>query len=463
MPRVLIVGAGPAGTRATATLVAHGVMPIVVDEAPRSGGQIYRRPPPDAGFVRPAGALYGHSAAKATALHAAFDGLAGRIDYRAATLVWNIAERCAHTVRDGKSEAVTFDRLVLATGAMDRVIPFPGWTTPGVFTLGGAQIALKHQGCAVGRRVVFLGTGPLLYLVAWQYARAGAEVAGVLDTAPFARRLAALPRLLAGAGHLLQGARYVAALLARGITVETGIRPIAVQGGDSVAALTYRDAGGATRDLPCDAVAFGYGLEPETQLADLAGCRFEFDPVTMTWLPQADAAGRAIGAAGVYLAGDGAAIGGADVAELAGERAALALLADLGRPVSTRRHAAIDRRLRRLARFRAGLDSAFPFPAELAAAIEDSTILCRCEAIRAGDLRAAALGPFAGDEMNRAKALTRVGMGRCQGRVCGPAARLVLAAALGRPVAEVGRFRPQPPIKPISAAVLASAAPTAPP
>lgn len=457
-PRVLIVGAGPAGTRAAQTLAAHGVRPIVVDEASQSGGQIYRRPPADAGFTRPATALYGGAAAKATALHAAFDALRGSIDYRPETLVWSIADRTAHTLRKGGCEEIRFDRLLLATGAMDRVIPFPGWTTPGVFTLGGAQIALKHQGCAIGRRTVFLGTGPLLYLVAWQYAKAGAEVAAVLDVSPVAGRIRELPRLAAGGRTLLHGLYYTAWLIGRGVRIETAVRPLAVHGGDAVAALTYRDAAGQERDISCDAVGFGYGLTPETQLADLAGCRFRFDETAQQWLPDTDMLGRAAGSDGIYLAGDGARIGGADAAELAGERAAWALVADLGRPVPTDRLARLDRRLARLARFRAGLEAAFPFPAGLAAGMDDATLLCRCEAVTAGALRATVHSSLGGDEMNRAKAFTRIGMGRCQGRICGPAAQQVLAAALGVPPRATGQLRAQPPIKPVPVAALARGA-----
>ncbi|MCY4405426.1 MAG: FAD/NAD(P)-binding oxidoreductase, partial [Rhodospirillaceae bacterium] len=173
--KVLVVGAGPAGTRAAETLVAHGVAPIVVDEGARSGGQIYRRPPE--GFKRPAAALYGFEARKAEAVHGALDGLRERIDYRPGTLIWNIEGGVALALGPEGVERIAFDALILATGAMDRVIPFPGWTLPGVFTMGGSQVALKAQGCAIGDPVVFMGTGPLLYLVAYQYVHAGARVA----------------------------------------------------------------------------------------------------------------------------------------------------------------------------------------------------------------------------------------------------------------------------------------------
>jgi NAD(P)H-nitrite reductase large subunit len=151
---------------------------------------------------------------------------------------------------------------------------------------------------------------------------------------------------------------------------------------------------------------------------------------------------------GVYLAGDGAGIGGADVAELQGERAALAVLQDLGARIDAARVAVLDRKLARQARFRRALERAYPYPAHLLDDVADEEIICRCEGIAAGALRAAATGRGA-REMNRLKAFTRIGMGRCQGRVCGHAAAEILARTLGEDIAAVGRLRGNPPVKPI--------------
>ena len=293
-PRVVIVGAGPAGTRAAETLVRHGLWPVVLDEAPRSGGQIYRRQPGN--FTRPAGALYGFEAGRAQRLHAAFDSLAGRIDHRPETLVWTARDGAVHTTPSagGQVGRVPYEALILATGACDRVIPFPGWTTAGVFTLGAAQIALKHQACAIGRRVTFLGTGPLLYLVAYQYAKAGAEVAAVLDTTPFRAKLAALGQMFAVPQALLKGLYYLAWLRRHGIAIHEGAEPVRVEGTSAVESIVFRTAGGTERRIDCDAVGFGYGLQSETQLADLAGCNFAYDAPSRQWLSEADADGRSI-------------------------------------------------------------------------------------------------------------------------------------------------------------------------
>lgn len=447
--RVVVVGAGPAGARAAEVLADAGLLPIIIDEAKAAGGQIYRRPP--AGFTRPPQALYGSEAAKAVAVHRAFDALGDRIDYRPESLVWGLDSGQLQVLHkpSGVSRAIGYDALILATGASDRVFPVPGWTQPGVYTLGGAQVALKAQGVAIGRRVVFAGTGPLLYLVAHQYRKAGASVAAVLDTAAMGDQLAGLPGMARRPDVLLRGVGYVAALRAARVPVTTGVHLEAFEGdAGGVSGVTYR-AGGRTRRIACDAVAFGFHLRAESQLADLAGCAFAHQATPAQWLPEVDGFGRS-SVRNVYLAGDGATLAGADAAEISGRLAAYALLADLGHAVDASRVERLRAAHRRLLGFRDGVMTAFPWPGPaLAAKLADEVPVCRCEMIRAGEIRDAATRVAGADEVNRAKAFTRAGMGRCQGRFCGLAAAEVTAAALGVPTIEVGRLRGQAPVKPL--------------
>lgn len=452
MSTVAIVGAGPAGLHAAATLADAGLRPVLIDEAPRIGGQIYRQPPP--ARQRLPRALYGFEAGKATALFERFAALQGRIDHRPATLVWQIEGRSLHLLHDGRADRLRFDALILATGAAERVLPFPGWTLPGVFTLGAAQVALKAQATLIGPRVVFAGTGPLLYLVASQYVQAGGQVQAVLDSAPPDAPRRALPQLLARPAMLAKGALYLARLRLAGVAVRRGVQGLRAEGDGRVQRLHWRQDG-HDHAIDCDAVAFGHGLRSETQLADLAGCAFDWDELDQAWLPRRDAAGRS-SVPGVYLAGDGAAIGGADAAELAGEAAALALLQDQGHAVDVHRAARLAHALQPHRRFREGIETLCPLPADWPAQAADDLVICRCEEITAGELRSC-VRDTGTRELNRLKALTRIGMGRCQGRMCGAAAARLLADAAGCALPAVGRLRSQPPVKPVPVAALGAA------
>lgn len=444
-PRVIIIGAGPAGIRAAERLVTGGLRPVVIDEARLAGGQIYRRQPES--FRRKPKDLYGFEAGKAVALHRAFAALNPRVDCRPETLAWAIHDNRLHLASNGQVSSLPFDALILATGATDRIMPLPGWTTPGVTTLGGAQIALKAQGCTIGRHPVFLGTGPLLYYAAYQYAHVGVRPAAILDTAPFGGRVAALPQLLARSAMLAKGLYYTAWLKARRVPIVSGITPLAIAGTDRVEAVLYRDPAGCEHRVACDAVALGYGLRSETQLADLAGCRFAFDPLARQWLPVVDSEGRS-SVPNVYLAGDGARITGADAAEIAGRLAACTLLRDLGYAEVGVEQNALRARFAPMLRFRHGLEQSFPWPAHLAATLPDETLVCRCEAVTAAELRRVARD-YRASEANRAKAFSRIGMGRCQGRFCGLAGAEILAAELNLPVESIGRLRGQAPVKPL--------------
>lgn len=441
-PRVVVVGAGPAGIRAAETLVAAGLIPVVIDEGARAGGQIYRRPPE--GFARSPETLYGPEASKARALHAAFDRLAaaGRLHHHPRSSVLAVAEGELHLQSDGGGSRIAYDRLILATGATDRLAPVPGWENPGVFSLGGVQIALKAQGVALGRRMVLAGSGPLLTLVATQLLKAGGTVAAVLDTAPIGRQLGAWAGLAARPGLALRGLAMRARL---GGLYRAGVSLDRIEADDEgPVAIRWRDAAGRPHRTPCDMVGLGWHLRAETHLADLAGCRFDYDETWGQWLPRIDHMGRA--GNGVYLAGDGVRILGADGAEVCGRLAAAACLADLGLPAPDTR--ADLRRLARLERFARGIALAFPWPAGMVRALPDETVVCRCEGIAAGALRETV--DYGGAEANRAKSLGRVGMGRCQGRYCQLAAAELIADRTGdTAVRDVGRLRGQAPVRPL--------------
>ncbi|MVW80506.1 NAD(P)/FAD-dependent oxidoreductase [Bordetella sp. 02P26C-1] len=448
--QMVIVGAGPAGVRAAQTLLQHGVRPVIIDEVALPGGQIYRQGPAGRAHARH---RYGFEWKRAQAIHAAGADNAARADYRAQTTVWNAVPGQLDVIHNGHIDSIPYTHLLLATGATDRVLPFSGWTLPGVFTLGGAQIALKSQNCLFGPRIVFAGTGPLLYLVAYQYARAGGQVLAVLDSAPQSAQIRAMPALLNAPLTLAKGMYYLSWLRTHGVPIHHDAHITAATGTGRVEGVNAL-IGGSTRFIACDAIAVGHGLRSETQLADLLDCDFDFDDAQRAWLPRRDADGRST-TPGVYLAGDGAGIQGAIVAEWAGERAALAMLNDAGVPIDKHRIAPLQRKQAAYARFRRGLYQAFPQPA-VPKSCDDNVTVCRCESITAGALRKAAI-EYNITDLNRLKALTRIGMGLCQGRMCHTGAAELLAQCQNVPLSSIGRLRSQAPIKPLNLAALGEA------
>ncbi|WP_270933492.1 FAD/NAD(P)-dependent oxidoreductase [Falsiroseomonas oryzae] len=454
MTRVVVVGAGPAGIAAADVLSRAAVEVTLIDEAERPGGQYHRAPA--SGLQLDMRRLLDAAHASYAAFHAQAASVCARVDYRPATLVWGVHGRAVHLAARGFAQSVGYDALVLATGATDRVMPLPGWTLPGVFTLGGAQAVLKDQGCLIGRRVVFCGSSPLLYLAAVQYLRAGGKVAAVIDTTRFAEKLRALPDMLAAPGVLGQGLRHMAALKRRGVPILHGATIDAFEGKARVSAVRCTSPDSAPLRVACDAVAYGHGLRPETQLAELAGCTLRFDPVQRVHVPETDPDGRAGHA--IYVAGDGGSIGGGQAAAVSGRLAAAAALHDLGLAADVD-VAASRASLARLRRFQKGVAAAFRWPGERAAALDDAVILCRCENVTVGEVRAAIALQDGVADVNRAKAATRCGMGRCQGRFCGAGLAEVAAACVGGHDHGRDRLRVQTPIKPLPMALAGDLSP----
>ena len=243
------------------------------------------------------------------------------------------------------------------------------------------------------------------------------------------------------------GLRYLAAIARSGIPFYRRIVPIAARGGSNrITDFVFRDAEGDERVIACDGVAFGYGLRSETQMFSLAGCDFTYDKISRQWLPELDDE-RRTSRNGIYAAGDCAGILGAQGAETSGELAALAALGDLGIKTSRRRRSALKRRIGRLRRFQNALALMFPSPTFAREAPAD-LVICRCEGITAGAIRRCVQNSDT-REINRVKALTRVGMGVCQSCYCQIAAAEIVAHAGEVPREAVGRIRPQPPLKPI--------------
>ena len=441
-----IIGAGPAGMAAAALAAELGLDTMVVDEHDAPGGQIYR------GVERaPESSPLGADYLAGRELTAALRSSTAR--YRPATTVWHIdPDGILSLVADGKSETVVARRILLATGAIERPVAIPGWTLPGVMTVGAAQILLKTADLVPEGRAVLAGQGPLLALVALQLARAGAPPIAVLQTTPRQNYAAAarhVGELWAGRRDFAKGLALLLGLSRAGVAVRRGVRLLRALGRGRLERVAW-DGG----EIAADHLFLHEGVIPNTQISLALQLAHRWDDSQLCWRPVVDDWGRT-SLARIAVAGDGAGIAGAAAAALSGRLAALDAAAALGHideAERDRRAVPIRAALARERAIRPFLDALYR-PADGVLSPADEVIACRCEEVSAGQIRQAvrlgATGP------NQVKAFLRCGMGPCQGRMCGPIVGAVIARARGVPIAEIGNYRPRAPYKPITLGTLA--------
>ncbi|MEV6202871.1 FAD-dependent oxidoreductase [Streptomyces sp. NPDC051771] len=430
-----VVGAGPAGLAAAVTAAALGRTVTLLDAGAGPGGQYYRHPDPALGATRPQALHHDWAAFSGREAELRAYERAGRIRYLANRQVWSVTgsgtDWTVHSRTDDRAgRPVRARAVLLATGAYERQLPFPGWTLPGVVGAGGAQAMLKSGLVLPGRRVVVAGSGPLLLAVAASLAAAGARVPAVVEAAgygPYARHAGTLLR---NPAKLAEGALYGGALLRHQVRPLLRHAVVEAHGTDRVEAVTvarldrdWRPVPGTGRRVPCDALAVGHGLVPELSLATALGCatRTAADGTAALVLTPA----LRTSVPGVWAAGETGGVGGAALALTEGEIAAHSIA---GRAVP----AALARRRARLRAFADAMGAAHRPGAGWTGWLREETAVCRCEEVPAGRVREA-VEELGATDARTVKLLTRAGMGWCQGRVCGPA---VAALAGGEPAAD---------------------------
>lgn len=439
-----IVGGGPAGISAALAAAGRGVSVVLIDERAKAGGQ----------YFKPLVAAQGD--ADLDAQHRAGRALRDRLaacDTRhlTGTTVWHArAEGAGFELGlfDGAHASVLHAHaLILATGAYERPPMVPGWTLPGVMTVGAAQTLIRSHKTAPGKRIVIAGHGPLGLQLAAELCRMGTPPVAVLERArptraamlsPVLAATRAAPRLVA------LGLSYRARLLRAGVPVLEGweVRACHPDTTGRVARLTAACiATGERRDFAADVVCVGEGFVPQVELARALGCATTRDPATGFLRPDRDETG-ATTLPGLWVAGDGGGMGGAQVALAQGTLAGAAAVGHLGKsaPDTTEARTALDR----ARAFQSALWRTYAAQPRSGPPL-DAAMLCRCESVTFGQARAA-IAQGAGD-LGALKRLTRLGMGRCQGRYCsGPAALLTGTPTL---------FAPQTPARPVPAAAIA--------
>lgn len=396
---VLVIGAGPAGIAAATAAAEHGRRVTVLDDNRAAGGQIWRAASHTSNPPK-------HDAKRARALdrlqRSGAQLLTGRSVFNATAT--GLVETLQQSATCSGVKRFQYEQLILATGARERMLPFPGWTLPGVFGAGGLQALVRAGYSVAGRRVVVAGTGPLLLAVAAHLAEDGAMVSVVAEQAPLPQLARFGASLWRQPAKLLQGARYRMSLRAAAYRTGSWVTEALPSADGSMLSAVRMTDGQRTWVEPCDLLACGYHLVPNTELAELLGCALhgrvvQVDEQQRTSLPH------------IFCVGEPTGIAGLDAAMVQG---AVAGLACAGKSTAALRH-----RVQQERGFAARLERAFALRAELRSLPQPETIVCRCE-----DVRFAQMQGHAG--WSDTKLHTRCGMGPCQARICGPAVEFLL-------------------------------------
>ena len=504
---VVVVGAGPAGICAALAAANAGCDVDLLDAAPRPGGQYHRRPPEPLGRAEPlrvAGAGTPPDALRVSGPgpqprdHTHADAWLAEIAahphirWWPGATVWAaqptangarlflrtgaaVGEPAGNEPAAAESPRVLDARaVVLATGGYDRALPFPGWDLPGVLTVGGVQALLKGQRLLAGRRIALSGTGPFLLPVAAALAEAGAHVVGVFEAGDPRRWSRHLDAILAAPGKLREAGEYLRVLRRHRVPVRFRQAVVRAHGEHEVVGATIARLGtdftpipGSHRRIEVETIGVGYGFVPVLDLALALGAA--------SWPARAGRGGartresaatpegvqvdgwQATSVPGVYAAGETTGIGGAALAAAEGRLAGLAAAVHCGHldeSTAVRLGRAARRQRARYRRFAAALAAVYPVPDGWRTWLDEQTLVCRCEEVPLAAVRHA-LDELAITDLRTLKLVSRVGMGICQGRVCGAAVAALLRTHTGAEPPDPLRLAARPLVVPVPLAELA--------
>jgi len=453
---LVIIGSGPAGMLAAVTARQHDLSVLVLDEQPAAGGQIFRN-------IEHLKSYRNSDFKKLGPEYIPADGLIKRFracgaKYLTQRSVWHIDKELIvrATMPAGERvdtlSAFKARRLLVATGAMERPMPIPGWTLPGVMGCTSVDVLYKSAGLLPDCSVVLAGCGPLLLLIANRLLAEGVEISAILDTNPNKALLKAIPHLpaaLRAPEYLIKGAGMLLKLKSTRIPVFSNIEDIKAEGRDRLEQVRFK-SNGRLQTIETDLLLLHHGLVPNVQITRLLGCEHKWYDRQRYWEPVLDKWGNT-SVEGVAVSGDCCRVSGSKVSELTGRIAALESARALGAISGTERDKLASPVMAELSKHKAPrsfIDQLYKPRLSWIVPDDEDTIVCRCEEVTVREIRnAVRLGAHSPD---RVKALTRSGMGLCQGRMCGVTAAEIIADELNRSPGDVGYQRVRSPVKPIT-------------
>ena len=449
----VIVGMGPAGMAAATELAKLGVNTAIVDDNHAPGGQIYRQPSPKFTIADPGFKGVGHK--RGHRLITDFRSCQERLTIFSDAYVWgDFKEEGLAVTCNGSVCLIGYEKLLLAEGAMERSIPFPGWTLPGIMMLGGLQRLIVHEQLLPGKTYLLAGNSPLLLPVAASILKAGGKVVSLCYPAPMRHYSKLFRPLMRKPSLTLEILNYYFQTLKDSVRTLSPYAVVHASGENRVESVTvakvddnWRPVAGTEKNFQVDIVGVSYGFLPCARLARLFGCEHIYDPELMHWKPRIDPFMQT-SATGIYVAGDSVGIGGADLAEVEGRIAAVHIAAELGFISGGelgQREKALFKKRKRIERYVRTLNSVFAPKAGLYKAIDEETTVCRCEQVTAGEVLKGIRNGYRNiNEIKR----TRFGMGLCQGRVCESIVSQLMICQ-GIPANEIGFMNLRPPLSPM--------------
>lgn len=458
--QLTVVGAGPAGIMAAYTAAEAGVQVMLIDDNPLPGGQYYRQSPSEFKFPHPHDAFSGRL--DAAPLYKKLEHPNIKTVYN--TQVWGAFDQRILTLADAeKSYSIQSDRIILATGAYDRPVAFPGWTLPGVLGAGATLRMIKTQWVLPGKRILLAGLGPLQMALADALVRMGAKVVCIAEAANPLTKVNQLPKFWGHWDRISEAIGYMRNLQLHKAPIWFNHVIVEASGEDQVKSAKIARLNrqgniipGTIREYQVDAVCLGYGLLPSFQLAAALGCKLRIDE-HLNWYVPIHNEFMETTQPGIFVAGDVTEIAGAKVAAVQGKIAGLEAAHQLGLVDDAKRNRmfnVLNSELKRLNRLTSALHELYAYRPIINHLAKDDTLLCRCEEITYGQVKQA-LAEGAAD-LHQVKLHTRAGMGYCQSRFCSVLIAPIIAEATGRSLSEIQPFTVRPPIHPIPLKILAS-------